>query len=40
MSIWCNIFGHKWDTSDKYEQNCMRRGVWFGELYMKEDIRK
>lgn len=25
MSIWCNIFGHKWDKSGKYEQGCMRK---------------
>jgi hypothetical protein len=36
MSIWCNIFGHKWDTSDEYEQNCTRKGclTWRG-LYEK-----
>lgn len=29
-SFFCKLFGHKWDTSDKYEQNCTRSGclVW------------
>jgi len=25
MSIWCNIFGHKWDTDIAYEQDCTRK---------------
>jgi hypothetical protein len=26
MNILCSIFGHKWDTTDIYEQNCKRKG--------------
>ena len=25
MNIFCKIFGHKWDTADKYEQSCKRK---------------
>jgi len=25
MNLICNIFGHKWDKKDPYEQNCKRR---------------
>jgi hypothetical protein len=26
MSLICKILGHKWDTSDRYEQSCTRKG--------------
>jgi len=25
MNILCSVFGHKWDKSDKYRQNCKRK---------------
>ena len=27
MKILCNIFGHRWNKSDKYRQPCKRCGV-------------
>ena len=25
MSIWCNIFGHKWEKTEPYHQYCSRK---------------
>jgi hypothetical protein len=36
MNIICKIFGHKWDETDKYEQDCKRKHcIAFRTLFEK-----
>lgn len=42
MNLICKVFGHKWDTSDRYKQNCKRKKctAWRALMYQRLDPMK